>query len=105
MVAPLLDRSGPHAGGPGPSCATRPAPYCRAAVNRRPDHLTEREEQILRCIRRWIEDTGEGPSVRQLAHAVGMRSPASVVYHLAHLERSGALVRDGRGWSTCRLGH
>ncbi|MFB9639646.1 LexA family protein [Streptomyces spiralis] len=43
-------------------------------MNRRPDHLTDREEQILRCIRRWIEDTGEGPSVRQLAHAVGMRS-------------------------------
>ncbi|MFD4974345.1 hypothetical protein [Streptomyces sp. NPDC058424] len=52
-------------------------------MNRRPEHLTEREEEILRCIRRWIEDKGEGPSVRQLAHAVGMRSTASVAYHLA----------------------
>ncbi|MGW2768748.1 LexA family protein [Streptomyces sp. NPDC001275] len=74
-------------------------------MNRRPEHLTEREEEILRCIRGWIEDKGEGPSVRQLAHAVGMRSTASVAYHLANLERSGALIRDGRGWNTCRLGH
>ncbi|MGW4823187.1 LexA family protein [Streptomyces sp. NPDC004227] len=43
--------------------------------------------------------------MRQLAHAVGMRSTASVAYHLANLERSGALIRDGRGWNTCRLGH
>ncbi|MEV5012854.1 MULTISPECIES: hypothetical protein [unclassified Streptomyces] len=74
-------------------------------MNRRPEHLTEREEEILHCIRRWIEDKGEGPSMRQLAHAVGMRSTASAAYHLANLERSGALIRDGRGWNTCRLGH
>ncbi|SFH00619.1 hypothetical protein SAMN02787118_13742 [Streptomyces mirabilis] len=38
-------------------------------MNRRPEHLTAREEQILRCIRRWIEERGEGPSVRQLTNA------------------------------------
>ncbi|MFF4830192.1 hypothetical protein ACFY20_46790 [Streptomyces sp. NPDC001312] len=43
--------------------------------------------------------------MRQLAKAIGMRSTASVAYHLANLERSGALIRDGRGWNTCRLGH
>ncbi|MEV5012025.1 hypothetical protein [Streptomyces sp. NPDC055692] len=75
------------------------------AAQHAPEHLSEREEEILRCIRRWIEDKGEGPSGRQLAHAVGMRSTASVAYHLANLERSGALIRDGRGWNTCRLGH
>ncbi|MEU6006728.1 hypothetical protein [Streptomyces sp. NPDC047453] len=31
---------------------------------------------------------GEGPSVRQLAQAIGLRSTASVAYHLANLERS-----------------
>ncbi|MFJ6564752.1 hypothetical protein ACIQMV_33865 [Streptomyces sp. NPDC091412] len=75
-----------------------------AVVNRRPEHLTERAGEILRCIRRWIEERGEGPSVRQLAQAIGMGSTASVAYHLANLERSGALIRDGRGWNTCRLG-
>ncbi|MEU0602223.1 hypothetical protein ABZ484_28915 [Streptomyces sp. NPDC006393] len=53
-------------------------------MNRRPDHLSEREEQILRCIRRRIEEEGEGHSVRQLAHAVGMRSTASVAHRLTH---------------------
>ncbi|MFI1293686.1 hypothetical protein ACH4VM_35520, partial [Streptomyces sp. NPDC020792] len=66
--------------------------------------MTEREEEIRRCIRWWIEGKGKGPSVRRFAHAVGMRSTASVACHLANLERSGALVRDGRGWNTCRLG-
>lgn len=72
-------------------------------MNRRPEHLTAREEQILRCIRRWIEERGEGPSVRQLADDIGLSSTASVAYHLGNLEERGALVRDGRGWRTCRL--
>ncbi|MEV5012619.1 hypothetical protein ACFY2M_43865 [Streptomyces sp. NPDC001276] len=33
--------------------------------------------------------------MRQLAKAIGMRSTASVTYHLANLERSGALIREG----------
>ncbi|MEU5893528.1 hypothetical protein ABZ835_42915 [Streptomyces sp. NPDC047461] len=35
--------------------------------------------------------------------ALGLRSPAWVIYHLQNLERSGALVRDGRNGNTCRL--
>ncbi|MFE9174471.1 hypothetical protein ACFYNZ_34420 [Streptomyces kebangsaanensis] len=45
-------------------------------MNRHPVHLTEREEEILRCVRRWIKERGEGPSVRQLARAIGMRTGA-----------------------------
>ncbi|WP_399041775.1 hypothetical protein [Streptomyces sp. 3330] len=44
-----------------------------------------------------------GLSVRELARELGLRSPASVVYHLANLEERGALVRDGRSWQSCRL--
>ncbi|MFD7377684.1 LexA family protein [Streptomyces mirabilis] len=69
-------------------------------MNRRPEHPTAREEQILRCIRRWIEERGEGPSARQLADDIGLSSTASVAYHLGNLEERGALVRD---WRTCRL--
>ncbi|MER5200967.1 LexA family protein [Streptomyces sp. NPDC002755] len=72
-------------------------------MNRRPEHLTLREEEILARIRRAIEDRGEALSVRELAREVGMSSPASVVYHLKNLEARGALMRDGRGWRTCRL--
>ncbi|MDQ0596253.1 SOS-response transcriptional repressor LexA [Streptomyces canus] len=72
-------------------------------MNRRPEHFTVREEQVLSQIRRSILDRGEALSVRELGAALGLRSPASVVYHLRNLERSGALVRDGRNWNTCRL--
>ncbi|WP_353850230.1 hypothetical protein [Streptomyces phaeoluteigriseus] len=65
--------------------------------NRRPEHLTERDEEILRLIRRSIQDRGEAMSLRELAREIGMRSTASVACHLANLEESGALVRDGRG--------
>ncbi|WP_327188254.1 hypothetical protein [Streptomyces sp. NBC_01334] len=68
-------------------------------MNRRPQHLTAREEEILRAIRHSIRDRGEALSVREL----GLRSPASVAYHLANLEDRGALVRDGRSWQSCRL--
>ncbi|WP_078917745.1 hypothetical protein [Streptomyces sp. NRRL S-813] len=85
VVAPLLDRSGPHAG--------------------RPDRAVPPGPRLAALYPAVDPERGEGPSVRQLAHAVGMRSPASVACHLAHLERSGALIRDGRGWNTCRLGH
>ncbi|WP_308434843.1 LexA family protein [Streptomyces fructofermentans] len=75
----------------------------RCAVNRRPAHLTEREEQILACIRRSIAERGEGPTMTEIGAAVGLRSKGTVAYHLRNLEVRGALVRDGSGWRTCRL--
>ncbi|OQR66028.1 hypothetical protein B6E66_00225 [Streptomyces maremycinicus] len=65
--------------------------------------MTEREEEILRAIRHSIQDHGEALSVRQPAREVGMTGPASIVYHLRNLEERGSLLRDGRGWRTCRL--
>ncbi|WP_063781206.1 LexA family protein [Streptomyces maremycinicus] len=72
-------------------------------MNRRPQHLTAREEETLCAIRHSIWDRGEALSVRELARELGLRSPASVAYHLANLEERGALVRDGRSWQSCRL--
>ncbi|MEU9314196.1 helix-turn-helix domain-containing protein [Streptomyces sp. NPDC048256] len=72
-------------------------------MNRRPQHLTAREEEILCAIRHSIQDRGEALSVRELARELGLRSPASVAHHLANLEERGALARDGRSWQTCRL--
>ncbi|MGW0876585.1 LexA family protein [Streptomyces sp. NPDC002755] len=67
------------------------------------DHVLGAEEEILARIRHSIRDRGEALSVRELAREVGMNSPASVVCHLRNLEVRGALVRDGRGWRSCRL--
>ncbi|MDQ0604849.1 SOS-response transcriptional repressor LexA [Streptomyces canus] len=72
-------------------------------MSRRLDHFTRREEQVLSQIRRSILEGGEVLSVRELGAALGLRSPASVVYHLQSLERSGARVRDGGNGNTCRL--
>jgi SOS-response transcriptional repressor LexA len=66
--------------------------------NRRPQHPTAREEEILRAIRHSIQDRGEALSVRQPAPERGLRSLASVACHLANLEELGALVRDGRSY-------
>ncbi|MFF2847545.1 helix-turn-helix domain-containing protein [Streptomyces sp. NPDC058001] len=94
-----------RAGGAGRTASTGPGPFGRAAVSRRPEHLTEREEQILSAVRRWTVEHGEGPSVRQIAvAAVRLKSPSSVAYHLRNLEgERGAPARDGRRWRTCHL--
>jgi SOS-response transcriptional repressor LexA len=44
------------------------------------DHLTERQECILRCIREWITEHGQGPTVRQIGRCAGLSSPSSVTY-------------------------
>lgn len=72
-------------------------------MNRRPAHLTMREEQILACIRLSIAERGEGPTISEIGQAVGLRSKGSVAYHLRNLEERGVLIRDGRSWRTCRL--
>ncbi|MFD9394878.1 hypothetical protein ACFWBB_30360 [Streptomyces sp. NPDC060000] len=96
VVAPVLDAGAGRPGGAAP-----PGPRSgAAAVNRRPQHLTAREEEILRAIRHSVQDRGEALSVRELARELGLRSPAPVAYHL---EERGALVRDGRSWQSCRL--
>lgn len=65
---------------------------------------TDRQLQILRVIRSWIEDCGEGPSVRQLGQAVGLSSTGSVAYQLGRLEQRGLISRTDRHWRSCRLG-
>lgn len=57
--------------------------------------LTERQERILEFIQRSLEERGYPPSVREIARAVGLRSPASVHTQLDRLEKMG-LVRRGR---------
>lgn len=62
-------------------------------ANHKVEHLTDRQEQILRHIRRAIAVEGDAPTVAELAAAVGMR-PSSVHYQLRELETKGAIVRE-----------
>ncbi|GAA3779208.1 LexA family protein [Streptomyces chiangmaiensis] len=64
------------------------------------DHLTERQERILKCIRDWITEHGEAPSVREIGQAVGLSSKSSVAYQLDRMEQLGVIdrsMRRGRG--------
>lgn len=60
-------------------------------MNRRPEHLTVRQEEILPQIRRSTVDRGEALPVRGLGEAVGLRCTASVAFRLKNLEQSGVL--------------
>lgn len=60
-----------------------------------PKPLTPRQDEILRHIAASIRRTGIVPSVREIGHALGMRSPSTVHQHLTALARKGFLRRDG----------
>ncbi|OEJ22192.1 hypothetical protein AR457_38745 [Streptomyces agglomeratus] len=66
-------------------------------------HLTVRQEQVLACIREWIYEHGEGPTVREIGDRVGLSSTSSVQYQLKRLEQQGAISRSGSRWRSYRL--
>ncbi|MBA4866197.1 MarR family transcriptional regulator [Streptomyces sp. PSKA54] len=66
--------------------------------------LTDRQVRILRCIREWIAEHGEGPSIREIGKHVGLSSSSSVAYQLGKLEQQGMVSRSGRRWRSCKLG-
>jgi repressor LexA len=51
-------------------------------------------ERILSFIKVTIDERGYPPSLREIGHAVGLSSPATVQYHLRRLEDEGKLRRD-----------
>lgn len=57
--------------------------------------LTDRQRQILEHIANSIRKNGIVPSVREIGHALGMRSPSTVHQHLTALERKGYIKRYG----------
>lgn len=69
-----------------------------AVVGSMPDvfapDLTPRQRRIMEFLRRWAEEHGYPPSVREIGEAVGLVSPSSVAYQLKVLERKGYLRRD-----------
>lgn len=63
---------------------------------------TKRDE-ILRFLRDFIEEKGYAPSVREIMAGVGLKSTATVHYHLAALEQSGALQMDANKTRSIRV--
>jgi repressor LexA len=61
-----------------------------------PRHAPEVRAAILDFVERARQERGYAPSVREIAAAVGLRSPASVAHHLRRLEEEGRLERAPR---------
>lgn len=55
---------------------------------------TDKQEKILEFLNTYIEENGYPPSVREIAAAVGLKSPATVSYHLNELKRQGRIQGD-----------
>ena len=56
---------------------------------------SNKPEQILEFVNQFVQDNGFAPSVREIGAAVGLRSTASVSYHLQQLQSKGLLVSPG----------
>ncbi len=60
--------------------------------------LTRKQKLILDRIREFSRRNGYFPTVREIAAAAGISSPATVQAYLGRLLRRGALRKKGRAW-------
>jgi len=69
--------------------ATTPVRAATATGVRQP--LTARQQQVLECMLTFTATHTTPPSIRELATALGLASPATVVQHVRTLQRKGYL--------------
>lgn len=56
---------------------------------------SDKAEQILDYVNQFVQENGYAPSVREIGAAVGLRSTASVSYHIQALQDRGLLQSPG----------
>jgi len=56
---------------------------------------SNRAQLILDFVNQFVQENGFAPSVREIGAAVGLRSTASVSYHLQQLQEKGLLLSPG----------
>jgi len=56
---------------------------------------SNKSEEILSFVNEFVQENGFAPSVREIGAAVGLRSTASVSYHLNQLQEKGLLQSPG----------
>lgn len=56
---------------------------------------TNKAELIVDFVNAFVQENGYAPSVREIGAAVGLRSTASVSYHLKQLQEKGMLLSPG----------
>ena len=57
-------------------------------------NLTKRQREIFEYVKRYGEEHGYPPTVRDIGKAIGLTSSSTVHAHLANLEKLGLLRRD-----------
>lgn len=55
--------------------------------------LTVRQRRVLEFLRRFHQQHGYAPSIREVQEAAGLESPSSAHYQLRELERMGWIRR------------
>ena len=59
---------------------------------------TDKAQKILEFVNQFVQENGYAPSVREIGAAVGLRSTASVSYHIQALQEKGMLITpDSKG--------
>ena len=56
---------------------------------------SNKSEMIIDYVNQFIQENGDAPSIREIGEAVGLRSTASVSYHLRQLQAKGLLQTPG----------
>lgn len=57
---------------------------------------SNKPEEIMNFVNEFVQEHGYSPSVREIGEAVGLRSTASVSYHLQALQAKGILGSAGQ---------
>ena len=57
---------------------------------------SDKAEKILEFVNEFVQENGYAPSVREIGAAVGLRSTASVSYHIQALQEKGLLSAPGQ---------
>ena len=65
--------------------------------------VSNNREEILTFLRDFSAQNGYAPTVREIMRAVGLKSTASVYYHLSALNDAGLISMDGGKNRTIRL--
>ena len=57
------------------------------------NQLSPKQARIYEFILSFTQENGYPPSVREIAEAVGLKSPSTVHFHLKSLEEAGVITR------------
>ena len=58
------------------------------------ESLTARQQQVLDYVAEHLESHGYPPTLREIAHQLGVKGTVSAIHHLEALERKGYLRRE-----------